>query len=184
MNKKRFWILLLMSIFMLVLPDQAARLNYTKATVTAGYTVKLKVTGTNKKVKWSSSNTRIATVGRTGKVKGIKPGKATITAKVGKKKYRCAVTVKKASSVTEFTIVLNKDTATLRVGDTLQLKATLRPAVGADIVWSSEDKSVATVSQTGLVTAKGTGKTQIKASAEKGKAWAWVSCGLVVVDKD
>lgn len=183
MNKKRFWIMLLMSIFMLVLPVQAAKLNYTRITMTAGYTMKLKVTGTNKKVKWSTSNARIATVSKTGKVKGIKPGKATVTAKVGKKKYRCAVTVKKAPN-TPFTLSLNRDSLTLRVGGTFQLKATCTPAVGADIVWSSGNSSVATVSKNGLITARGEGETEIKASARKGQSWAWVTCGLVVVAKE
>ena len=182
MNKKRFWIMLVLSIFMLVLPVQAAKLNYTRITLTKGYTMKLKVTGTKKKVKWSTSNARIATVSKTGKVKGINTGKATVTAKVGKKKYRCAVTVKKASQV-DFTISLNRDGATMRIGDTLQLKATCSPNVGADIEWSTGNSSVATVSKSGLVTARGEGETEIKASARKGKAWAWVTCGLIVISE-
>lgn len=43
----------------------------------------------------SSSNKKVAIVTKKGKVKGKKAGKVTITAKVGKKKYKCKVTVKK-----------------------------------------------------------------------------------------
>lgn len=71
------------------------RLNMTKKTLTVGKKVTLKVKGTRKKVKWSSSNKKVASVSSKGKVKAKKAGKATITAKVGKKKYKCRITVKK-----------------------------------------------------------------------------------------
>lgn len=38
---------------------------------------------------------KVATVSKKGKVKAKKPGKTTITAKVGKKKYKCKVIVKR-----------------------------------------------------------------------------------------
>ena len=71
------------------------KLNKTKATIYVGKTVTLKLKNNKAKVKWSSSNKKIATVSKKGKVKGKKAGKATITAKVGKKKYKCKITVKK-----------------------------------------------------------------------------------------
>ena len=46
----------------------------------------------------SSSKKSVATVSSKGRVKAKKKGSATITAKVGKKKYTCKVTVKKASN--------------------------------------------------------------------------------------
>ena len=57
-----------------------------------GKTVRLKVKGTSKKVRWSSSNKKVATV-KKGRVKAKNTGKVTITAKVGKKKLRCKVRV-------------------------------------------------------------------------------------------
>jgi len=54
----------------------------------------------NQKVKWTSSNKKIATVSATGKVTAKKAGKAKITATVGKKKYICNVTVKKKTTPT------------------------------------------------------------------------------------
>ena len=71
------------------------KLNKTKATIYVGKTVTLKLKNNKAKVKWSSSNKKIATVSKKGKVKGKRAGKATITAKVGKKKYKCKITVKK-----------------------------------------------------------------------------------------
>lgn len=73
-------------------------LNKKKATITVGKTVTLKLSGTKKKVKWSTSSKKIATVSAKGKVKGKKAGKATITARVGKKQYQCKVTVKNKKS--------------------------------------------------------------------------------------
>ena len=74
---------------------QKVKLNKTKATIYVGKTVTLKVKNNKDKVKWSSSNKKVATVSSKGKVKGKKAGKITITAKVGKKKYKCKITVKK-----------------------------------------------------------------------------------------
>ena len=72
----------------------AAKLNKKTVTITTGKTYKLQVRGTKKKAKWTSSNKVIATVNQKGLIKAKKPGKCYITAKIGKKKYKCTVTVK------------------------------------------------------------------------------------------
>jgi hypothetical protein len=58
------------------------------------------VYGYSSGVKWSSSDPGIAAVDKTGRVTAIKIGKATISAKVGKKTYQCQVTVKENVSDT------------------------------------------------------------------------------------
>ena len=103
MEKKRISILLLVGLLLMavlgnVVSTQAAakvKLNRKKATITVGKSVTLKVKNAKKKVKWSTSNKKVATVNKKGKVTGKKAGKATITAKVGRQKYKCKVTVKK-----------------------------------------------------------------------------------------
>lgn len=73
---------------------EAAKISQTKATITAGFTTKLSVTGAKVK-SWSSSKKTIATVDSKGKVTGKKAGKATITAKLDNgKTVKCTVTVK------------------------------------------------------------------------------------------
>lgn len=72
----------------------AAALNKTRATMYNGKTLKLKVTGTSKTVKWSSSNDAVAKVDKTGLVTAKQVGNARITAKVGSKALTCDVTVK------------------------------------------------------------------------------------------
>ena len=75
-------------------PAQAkTRLTKTKLTISVGQKVTLKVKGSRKKAKWSSGNKKVATVNQKGKVRAKKAGKTTITAKIGKKKYRCKITV-------------------------------------------------------------------------------------------
>ena len=75
----------------------ASGINRKTAQITAGKTVQLSVKDKGK-ITWSSSRKAVATVTTKGKVTGKKAGTATITAKVGKKKYTCKVTVKKAAS--------------------------------------------------------------------------------------
>ena len=94
-KKVLFAFLLLTMCFSMSSPASAAvKLSAKKITLTVGQSKTLKIKGTKKKVKWSSSKKSVATVSSKGKVKAKKKGTATITAKVGKKKYKCKVTVK------------------------------------------------------------------------------------------
>ena len=79
---------------------EKVRISKSSLNMEVGKSTTLKVIGTKKKAKWSSSNKSVATVSLNGKVKAKKVGKATITAKIGKKSYKCKVTVKKASKNT------------------------------------------------------------------------------------
>lgn len=72
----------------------AVKISSKKLTLTKGQKKTLKLKGTKKKVKWSSSKKSVASVSSKGVVTAKKKGTATITAKVGNKKYTCKVTVK------------------------------------------------------------------------------------------
>ena len=137
------------------------KLNKKKATVTVGKTVKLKVKNTGKTVKWTSSNKKVATVKKSGKygavVTGKKAGKATITAKVGSKKLKCKVTVKKKSSSTSSgSIVLSKASVSIPKGTSTTIKVTGTTKSITSV--SSSKTSVASVKKTGARTVKITGK--------------------------
>ena len=107
--KKLSIIILMVSTFMVipvvftnlnatsVVQAASVKINKTKKTIEVGNKYTLKITGTSKKVKWKSSNKKVATVNSKGKVTAKKAGKTTITAKVGNKKLKCKITVKKAS---------------------------------------------------------------------------------------
>lgn len=74
---------------------EKVRISKSDVSLKEGKSIKLKMIGTKKKVKWSTSNKKIATVTGKGKVTAKKAGKCKIIAKVSAKKYVCNVTVKK-----------------------------------------------------------------------------------------
>lgn len=95
--KKIVSIVLILALAVMMMPvnaNAAVKLNTTKKTIDVGQSVTLKVTGTTQKVTWKSSNKKVATVTQKGKVTGKQEGKATISAKVGKKTLKCKITVK------------------------------------------------------------------------------------------
>lgn len=72
----------------------AVKINKKSLTLTKTQTATLKISGTKKKIKWSSSKKSVASVSSKGKVTAKKKGTAVITAKIGNKKYTCKVTVR------------------------------------------------------------------------------------------
>ncbi len=70
-------------------------LNVKKKNIKIGKTYKLKITGKVGKAKFKSSNKKVATVSKLGKIKAKKKGKATITVTTNGIKLKCKVTVKK-----------------------------------------------------------------------------------------
>ena len=142
-------------------------LDKTEAALTQGETVQLTATvkpddATDKTLTWSTSDSKVATVDETGKVTAVETGSATITAKAGDKTATCAVTVTaKAIEVTEIT--LDKTEVEIIEGETAQLTATVKPddATDKSIEWTSSDENVATVDNSGKVTAISEGKVTI-----------------------
>lgn len=93
-------LLVLLVIVSLIIPSNvqaAVKISKTSTTLYTGEKVQIKVTGTNKKVTWTSSKNSIATVDSKGYVTAKKNGTATITANVSSKKYICKVTVKSST---------------------------------------------------------------------------------------
>jgi len=132
--------------------------------------VKATVTGTsNKKVTWKSSNKKVCTVTKNGKVKGKKIGTAyiTATAKDGSGAFdRCKVRV--VRKVTK--VKLNKYSMTVLVGSSKKLKATVKPknATIKKVKWTTSDATIATVSTSGRVIGVAEGIVKIKAKAQDG----------------
>ena len=125
---------------------------------------------TNKTVTWSSSDTSIATVNN-GVVKGVKEGTVTITAKTNNGKTATCSVVVKAKIVDVTKVTISNTSANLVVGGSVSLTATVTPsnATNKTITWTSSNTSVAVVSSTGKVTAKGKGSTTITATSNNGK---------------
>ena len=79
--------------------DKRTRLNKTSVSLTMtdkkrSPAVQLKVTGTSKKAVWKTSNKKVATVSKNGKVTAKKKGTAVVSAKVNNRTYKCKVIVK------------------------------------------------------------------------------------------
>lgn len=74
------------------------KLNSSRITLNPGKSYTLKVNGTKLTPAWRSSNSKIVTVNKKGRITAKKAGTAKITARLGGKKFVCTVTVKKASA--------------------------------------------------------------------------------------
>lgn len=148
-------------------------LNKTKATVLSDKSVKLvaKVypkNANNKKLLWTSSNKRIATVEK-GVVVGLRKGTVKITVKStdgSKLSAQCVVTVKQAVK----NIKLNKTLITGSKGTKVTLKAKVTPTKADNriVKWQSSNKKIATVNKKGVVTVKGKGCAVIKCTSGDG----------------
>lgn len=127
---------------------------------------------TNKNVNWSSSNTSVASVSSYGLVSAKSSGTATITCRAadGSGKYATCMVSIEAATVYVSSITLNKSSLSLSVDETSQLSASVYPtsATNRSVSWTSDDTSVATVSSSGLVTAKSAGTAIITCKAKDG----------------
>ena len=124
---------------------------YTKGKTSTTITVvKNDVTG---KVKFTSSNKKVATVSSKGVVKAKKAGKTTITVKVGNYTKKVVIQVKKPS------LKLAKSSATIKKGKTVEIKATATPS--GKVTHKSSTKKVATVTAKGVVKGKKKGTATI-----------------------
>ena len=131
----------------------------------------------NKALTWSSSNTSVATVDASGKVTGVAAGTATITATTANgKTATCSVTVQ-AVAVTG--VSLNKTSASLQIGGSETLTATITPpdATNKDVTWESSNPAVATVNN-GQVKAIAEGSATITVKTVDGNKTA--TCSVTV----
>lgn len=133
-------------------PEGTATLTATVAPENASY----------KTVTWSSSNTSVATVSKTGEVTVLKYGDAVITATADGKSATCAV---KAHPISVTSITLSEKYHKFSsVGSSIKLTYTYEPsnATEYNFVFESSNSAVASVnSTTGEVTCKGDGIAHI-----------------------
>ncbi|MGN0487194.1 MAG: Ig domain-containing protein [Acutalibacteraceae bacterium] len=160
-------------------------LNKSAVTVDTGKTYALTATVTDvdgavyNDVKWTSGDTKIATVDSKGVVTGKYPGKVVIKATAldgSAKNATCVVTVNQP--VESVSLPLEE---TVSVGGTVTITPTIKPAYASNtaVTWSSSDESIATVSTAGVVTGKKIGTVRITCRTEDGGLTA--SCAVSVV---
>lgn len=124
-------------------------------------------TATNKAVTWESSDNNVATVSATGLVTAVSAGMAQITA-----------TAVDGSGVTGYTYVtvqaipvssITASSSEVEINQEVTIKPVIVPATATyqDVVYSSSDETVATVSSNGVVTAVGVGQATITITAPR-----------------
>src|SRR5437870_3934978 len=119
-------------------------------------------------VTWSSSNPGVATVNGAGQATGVAVGSATLTATSEGKSGTAAILV---TNVPVASVAVSPASASVQVGQTVQLAATLKDAngntlTGRTVTWSSDNTAVATVSGSGLVSGVVAGAATITATSE------------------
>lgn len=123
---------------------------------------------TNKNVQWTSSNNSVATVDSNGVVTSKNSGSTIITATTHNG-LKTEFFIEVETPVTNIT--LNSNEINLNPGGTFKLDATVNPsnASNKNIKWISANESIATVDQSGNVTADVAGTTYISAVSADGK---------------
>ena len=116
---------------------------------------------------WASSNKKIAAVNSDGQIKGLKTGSCTVRVATGNgKKADCKVKVVKAPKK----ISISPAVGALRVGKTGKYKITLSPkGSGGSVAYASSDPTIATVDDSGVVTALAVGEVYIGVCTYNGK---------------
>ena len=124
----------------------------------------------------TSSNEKVATVNNFGRVTGIAPGTATITATCGSVTATTNVTVMSipnsgtstastGSSNSGQVVTVNPSYVVLKPGATRTLTASVKPSSASQkFTYKSANSNIATVSPSGVITAVGTGATSITVS--------------------
>ena len=158
------------------------QLNKTTTSIVVGQTETLTATTTptGNTVTWASSNTGVATVAN-GVVTAVATGNTNITATTANGLVAtCVVTV---TPIRVSSVSVAPTTLSLTVGNTSQLTATVLPgdAANKSVTWSTSNSAVATVSNTGLVTAAGAGNATITVTTVDGGKTSTCAVGVVAV---
>lgn len=131
---------------------------------------------TDKSVRWTSSDSEIATVDSKGVVTAIGVGEVEITA-TDSAGHTARVRLTVVPTLSDSVVIPEPATKVFKAGETIQLTATIYPATTTDksVTWKSSDENIATVDANGLVTATGVGTVTITVITADGK-----TCDIVL----
>lgn len=140
----------------------------------------------NKNTIWTIDNESVAQVNENGVVTAISEGEAivTVTTEDGGRTAECKITVHRKGAV--LGLKLDPTSLTLEPDDTQTINVTILPedAINKNVVWTSDDESVAKVDGNGLVTAINPGIAIITATSEDGGKTATSTVIVKAVFKD
>lgn len=119
---------------------------------------------TNKGLVFKTSDSKIATISEKGTVTAKKKGTCTLTAVSDDGAFKATCTLKVIAKVDVDDVNITKSSVTINAGKTKQLNAEVYPGDASiqDVIWSSSDKSIASVNSEGVVTAHKGGTVTIK----------------------
>ena len=143
-------------------------------------------------ITWSIADSTVASLNKTTTQTGeavtvtpLKTGETTITASatIDAQLVQATCSLKVYTPIHVTSVSLDKSEASLKVGNTLKLNATVNPsdATNKSVTWSSSDTNIATVDADGKVTAKKAGKVTITVTSNDGNKSA--TCALTVEAK-
>lgn len=119
-------------------------------------------------IAWESSDDTIITVDENGRIRGLKAGTATITARMGNLSCSIDVTIEEVH-LTD--IIIGNDLSNIHVGDSFDLELILNPANTTDeltFTYESSNEDVITIDENGHLVAKAAGKSTITVTASNG----------------
>ena len=121
----------------------------------------------NQKLEYISSNEKVLKVDDYGNIYGISSGKATITVRAIANGVQSSIEIEVYSKVTG--IELNVENITLQEGESYQILANIEPddANNKNIKYISNNNDIASVNDTGQITAIKSGSTNIKVYSEE-----------------
>lgn len=143
-----------------------------KTTLNVGETANITYTispnnATNKQVTFDTSNNKVATVDSKGNIKALSPGKVDIFVKTKDGNKTTFVTFNVLGTNTKNTITINKNNTVIKAWNSEVLVASTTN--NDEIIWSSENPSIASVMNNGKVIGMRNGNTKIIASTKDGK---------------
>lgn len=149
------------------IPLEALVISQSETMLSVGETLSLAAdrqpaNATDTAIVWESSDPAIATVGQNGTVTAVAPGTVTITASCGELSAECVVHVGRSTELVQ----LSSHALTVAAGDTALLQYVIYPVENNydTLSWVSSDAALATVDQSGTVTAVAPGTVTITLS--------------------
>ncbi len=132
---------------------------------------------------WQTSDASIITVDNQGNINALQVGEATLTARADK------LNLSATSKVTILpihasSIEVNPESTTLLIGESIQLEGVVLPENATDktIIWKSENESVITVSDDGLVKAVGPGKARVTATSGTSSGYSEITVNPILAE--